>query len=176
MTEQTEATDLRLRVATDADWPAIWPVWHRVVRTGETYAWEPGTDECTARRLWMLPPPAAVFVAERPGPRGEPPQLVATALLKPSQPGLGNHVANASFMVDPAAAGAGVGRRLAGHVLDEARRRGYRGMRFDAVVETNARAVALWESLGFTVVGTVPQAFRHPREGLVGLHVMHRAL
>ena len=31
-------------------------------------------------------------------------------------------------------------------------------MQFNAVVATNARAIALWESLGFTIVGTVPRA------------------
>jgi len=79
-------------------------------------------------------------------------------------------------MVDPAAAGRGVGRGLAAHVLAEARRHGYRAMQFNAVVETNAAAVALWRSLGFEVLATVPGAFRHPRLGPVGLHVMYRPL
>ncbi len=105
-------TDLRLRAATADDWSAIWPIWHRVVAAGETYVWDPATDEKTARTTWMAPPPAAVFVAE--------------------------------------------------HVLDEARRRGYRAMQFNAVVEVNSRAIALWQSLGFRIIGTVPGAFRHP--------------
>jgi GNAT superfamily N-acetyltransferase len=161
--------DLRCREASEAEWPAIWPVWHRVVAAGDTYAWDPATDEVTARSLWFAPR-GAVFVAERKG------RVVATAQLKPNQPLLGDHVANAGFMVDPDAAGGGVGRRLAEHVIAEARRRGYRAMQFNAVVETNTRAVALWRSLGFDVIGTVPAAFRHPTQGLVGLHVMHRTL
>jgi ribosomal protein S18 acetylase RimI-like enzyme len=40
----------------------------------------------------------------------------------------------------------------------------------------NTRAVALWQSLGFQIIGTVPGAFHHPREGYVGLHVMYRPL
>jgi GNAT superfamily N-acetyltransferase len=165
--------DLRIRPAVDADWPAIWPVWHAVVRTGESIGWDPATDEPTARGLWMRLPPAAVFVAERVDPSGTrrvaPLGIVATAKLAPDQPGLGDHVAGASFLVHPDAVGAGIGRRLAEHVLEEARRRGYRAMRFNAVVET-------WTSLGFEIVGTVPEAFRHPRHGLVGMHVMHRRL
>ncbi|WP_308282884.1 GNAT family N-acetyltransferase [Pseudonocardia nigra] len=170
-----DTSALRLRTATADDWPAIWPVWQRVVETGETIAWDPATDEPTARSLWMARPPAAVFVAERADRAGRT-QVVGTAKLVPDQPGLGDHVANASFMVHPDAAGAGIGRRMGEHVLDEARRRGYRAMRFNAVVETNDRAIALWTSLGFAIVGTVPEAFRHPRHGLVGLHVMHRTL
>ncbi|ODU00474.1 MAG: GNAT family N-acetyltransferase [Pseudonocardia sp. SCN 72-86] len=162
-------TGIRFRTATADDWPAIWPVWHRVVAAGGTYVWDPDTGSDDARRLWMVPPPGAVFVAET-----EDSGIVATAQLKPVQPGAGDHVANAGFMVDPDAAGGGIGRRLAEHVLDEARRRGFRGMQFNAVVETNERAVALWRSLGFDVVGTVPRAFRHPTAGEVGLHVMYR--
>ena len=64
-------------------------------------------------------------------------------------------MANASFMVDPACAGRGIGRALAEVVLERARAAGYRAMQFNAVVATNVRAVALWRSLGFTVVGGV---------------------
>ena len=85
-------------------------------------------------------------------------------------------MATASFMVDPAHVGRGVGRALAEHVLAWATAEGYRSMQFNAVVETNESAVALWKALGFTVVGTVPEAFDHRTKGLVGLHVMHRRL
>jgi ribosomal protein S18 acetylase RimI-like enzyme len=60
--------------------------------------------------------------------------------------------------------------------LDWARAEGYRAMQFNAVVETNTRAVALWRSLGFEVLTTVPEAFQHPTLGYVGLHIMHRRL
>jgi GNAT superfamily N-acetyltransferase len=158
------------RVAAADDWAAIWPIWHAVVAAGDTYTWSPDTTEEQARALWMPPPPAVTVVAERDG------AVVATALLKPVQPGPGDHVANAGFMVDPSRAGGGIGRALAEFVLDEARRRGYRAMQFSAVVAANVRAVGLWTSLGFDIIGTVPEAFRHPAEGLVGLHVMHRTL
>lgn len=162
--------DLRVRVAGRQDWPAIWPLWHRVVASGDTYTWAPDTPEEQARALWMPPAPAVTLVGEADG------TVVATALLKPAQPGLGDHVANAGFMVDPDRAGAGIGRGLAEATLAEARRRGYRAMQFNAVVEANTRAVHLWRSLGFTLVGTVPEAYRHPTKGLVGLHIMHRTL
>jgi L-amino acid N-acyltransferase YncA len=158
------------RFASADDWPAIWPIWHAVVAAGDTYTWAPDTTEEQARALWMPPRPAVTVVAERDG------AVVATALLKPAQSGPGDHVANAGFMVDPGRAGGGIGRALAEFVLDEARRRGYRSMLFSAVVAANVRAVGLWTSLGFGIIGTVPEAFRHPTEGLVGLHIMHRTL
>jgi L-amino acid N-acyltransferase YncA len=162
---------VRIRLARDEDWPRTWPLWHRVVAAGDTYAWLPDTDEPTARTLWMLPAPAVVYVAE-----SDAGEVVGTAVLKPNQKGLGDHVANASFMVDPAHAGRGIGRRLGEHVLAEAAERGYRAMQFNSVVETNTAAVRLWTSLGFRTLATVPAAFRHATLGLVGAHVMYREL
>ncbi|MEU4658536.1 GNAT family N-acetyltransferase [Streptomyces sp. NPDC023723] len=158
-----------IREATAGDWPRIWPFWHRVVAAGETYAWDPETAEEDARRLWMNPAKRVYVVEDASG------AIVASAYLTPNYGGPAARVANAGFMVDPEHAGRGIGRALAEHVLAEARTRGYRGMVFNAVVETNP-AVKLWTSLGFTVLGTVPAAFEHPRHGLVGLHIMYRAL
>lgn len=79
-------------------------------------------------------------------------------------------------MVDPGRSGRGAGRLLAQKVIDWARENGFRSMQFNAVVETNTRAVELWKSLGFEVLATVPEAFRHPTEGYVGLLIMHRRL
>jgi GNAT superfamily N-acetyltransferase len=102
--------------------------------------------------------------------------VVGTAKIYANRAGPGSHVASASFMVDPGASGEGVGRALGEDALAWARARGFRTMQFNAVVETNTRAVALWRSLGFEVIGTVPEAFRHPVDGYVGLHVMYRRL
>ncbi|MGH9139218.1 MAG: GNAT family N-acetyltransferase [Acidimicrobiales bacterium] len=162
---------MRVRPASDDDWPAIWPIWRSVVDAGGTYLWPPGTTESDARRFWMLPPPAEVLVVE-----DDAGAVGGTAVLKPNQPGLGDHVANASFMIDAARHGEGLGRALAEGVLDHARRAGYRAMQFNAVVATNAAAIALWKSLGFEVVGTVPGGYRYPSEGPVDLLIMYRAL
>ena len=45
-----------------------------------------------------------------------------------------------------------------------------------AMKATNERAVALWRSLGFDVVGTIPGGFRHAQLGNVDLLIMHRPL
>ncbi|MEU0284268.1 GNAT family N-acetyltransferase [Streptomyces sp. NPDC006147] len=158
-----------IREASPDDWPRIWPFWHRIVAAGETYTWDPGTSEEAARALWMSPA-KQVYVVE-----DDAQAVVASAYLTPNYGGPARDVANAGFMVDPDHAGRGVGRLLAEHVLAAARDAGYRGMVFNAVVETNP-AVTLWTSLGFTVLGTVPEAFDHPRHGRVGLHVMYRPL
>ena len=158
-----------IRAAVPEDWPLIWPFWHRIVAAAETYTWDPDTDEPAARALWTGPG-KRVYVAE--DPTGT---VTGSAYLTANYGGPAAHVANAGFMVDPAHTGRGGGRALAEHVLTEAVRHGYRAMVFNAVVETNP-AVRLWISLGFTVLATIPEAFEHPRHGLVGLHVMHRSL
>ncbi len=159
-----------IRPATDADWPRIWPIFSSIVKAGETYAYPEDLSAQQASALWMEPPPSAVFVAE------DGDKMLGSAKVGPNRPGRGSHVATASFMVDPAQQGRGAGRALAEHVLDWARAAGYRSMQFNAVVETNVGAVALWESLGFQTLGTVPEAFDHRTHGLVGLHVMYRRL
>jgi GNAT superfamily N-acetyltransferase len=94
----------------------------------------------------------------------------------PNHRGPAAHIATASFMVDPARSGTGAGRALGEYALQWARDSGYRLMQFNAVAETNTRAVALWSSLGFRVLGTIPGGFAHPTKGYVGLHVMYQVL
>jgi L-amino acid N-acyltransferase YncA len=160
-----------IRDATADDWPQIWPFLRQIVRAGETYAYDPHMDEATARELWLVGPPGRTVVAVE-----ENGTVVGTANMYANRPGGGSHVASASFMVDPRASGKGVGRALGEEALAWAGRSGFRAMQFNAVVETNAAAIALWRSLGFEIIGTLPEAFRHPSKGFVGLHVMYRRL
>ncbi|WP_308701013.1 MULTISPECIES: GNAT family N-acetyltransferase [Isoptericola] len=161
---------LEIRTATDADWPLLWPVVEAVVRAGETYAYPLDLTSGQACELWMERPPGRTVVAVEAG------VVLGTAKMGPNRPGHGDHVGTASFMVAEAARGRGVGRALAEHVVDRLRAEGYRGIQFNAVVESNTAAVRLWRSLGFEIVGTVPGAFRSPAHGEVGLHVMYRSL
>jgi ribosomal protein S18 acetylase RimI-like enzyme len=101
---------------------------------------------------------------------------MGTSRIRPNNPDLGSHIANAGFMVSSRFGGLGVGRALAEHALTQAKKLGYHGMQFNFVISTNTRAVRLWRSLGFMVVGTLPDAFRHPTLGLVDALVMYRAL
>jgi GNAT superfamily N-acetyltransferase len=159
-----------IRGATADDWPRIWPIFDATVQAGETYAFPMDLTADSAHGWWMEQPPGQTVVLE------EEHRILGTAKMGPNRPGHGDHIGTASFMVTPEARGRGVGRALAEHVVQWHRDQGYRGIQFNAVVETNVAAVRLWQDLGFEIVGTVPGAFRSPEHGYVGLHVMFLSL
>ena len=162
---------MRVREASRDDLPAVARIFRQVVAAGDSLAYPEDLDDEGIRRLWFLEPPGRCVVAVE-----DEGAVLGTAQMDANRPGRGSHIATASFMVDPSARGRGVGRLLGEEALRWARDQGYAGMQFNAVVETNEAAVALWRKLGFEIVGTVPEAFEHARDGRVGLHVMFRRL
>ena len=161
---------MRIRPALASDWAAIHPIFAAIVADGETYAYPERLTEAAARVEWMLPPPTRVVVLEEAG------RVLGSARMGPNRPGRGDHVATASFMVAAAARGQGVGRRLGEEMIAWARSAGFLAVQFNAVVETNSGAVHLWQSLGFRILTTVPQAFDHAEHGFVGLNIMYLPL
>ncbi|MBW8750939.1 MAG: GNAT family N-acetyltransferase [Propionibacteriales bacterium] len=144
-----------IRPLEERDWPAVRAIIDEVAAEGETYAMPVPADDAEARAFWMHHgDTGAVAVAEVDG------VVVGAANMGPNRPAQGSHIGTASFLVAAAARGHGVGRSLGQHVVTWHRDRGFRGIQFNAVVETNEPAVRLWRSLGFEVVGTVPGAFR----------------
>jgi ribosomal protein S18 acetylase RimI-like enzyme len=160
---------MTIRPASTADLDDMWRIFQAVVATGTTYAFAPDTrrDDGLA---YFIGPGIASWVVEDQG------RVVAMYKLVPNRRDLGSHVGNASFMVDPAYVGRGVGKAMGLHCLREARRAGFLSIQFNFVVSTNTRAVALWQKLGFAIVGTLPKAFTHREHGLVDAYVMYRFL
>lgn len=142
-----------------------------IIVAGETFAYDPELSEPEARATWLVRPPARTVVAVTDD--GAP---AGTANMYANRQGGGSHIASGSLMVDPACWGHGVGRALTEDMIDWATTAGFHGLQFNAVVESNQRAIRLYRSLGFEVVGTVPEAFWHPADRYVGLHVMYRGL
>jgi L-amino acid N-acyltransferase YncA len=161
---------MQIRRATASDWPAIWPFYRLIAEAGETYSLPTGQTAAEAFGNWFVPGHVVVVATDDDG------SILGSAHFGPNRPARGSHVSTGSFMVAPAAAGRGIGRALGEYVVAAAAQAGFHSMQFNAVVESNAAAVALWRSLGFEILGTVPEAFDHPALGLVGLHVMYRRL
>jgi len=161
---------MEIRSASESDWPGIYPIYAAIIGEGRTYALPEGQTLDEARPWWMEQPPGQTVVAVADD------VIVGSAKMGANRPGRGAHVATASFLVDPVRQGQGVGRALGEYVLDWARSAGFTAIQFNAVVETNHAALRLWKSLGFEIIGTAPDSFDHPEDGLVGLHLMFRHL
>ncbi len=186
---------IRIRPARNEDRPAVWNIIKAVIAGGDTYVFDPETPEDEMLAYWFAPE-KHVYVAElseppataadgkafgdtpAPGPEREPDasRIVGTFWLKPNQPGLGDHVCNAAYMVSPEAHGKGIGRKMGEFSFDEARRLGFTAMQFNFVVASNTAAVSLWQSLGMNIIGTIPNAFRHKQNGPTNAYIMHREL
>ena len=140
-----------------------------IIRAGETYTLPRDMDETSALAYW-LSARHEVFVAEDDG------NIVGTYFLQANQQGGGAHVANCGYMTAIHATGRGVARTMCEHSLGRARNRKFRAMQFNFVVSTNDRAVRLWQSFDFQIVGRLPKAFLHPTLGYVDAYIMYRDL
>jgi ribosomal protein S18 acetylase RimI-like enzyme len=160
---------MEIRAATASDGDAIWKILEPVIRSGDTYTLPADMTREEALAYWNSPG-HAVFVAEEHG------EILGTYYLRANQKGGGAHVANCGYMTAPWAVGRGVARAMCQHSLRVAKERGFLAMQFNFVVSSNERAVRLWESFGFEIVGRLPLAFVHPKLGPVDALVMFRQL
>lgn len=160
---------LEIRKAAEADKQAVWEIIKAVIATGDTYVFSPDSAEDEMLDYWYSAD-KHTYVATVDG------ATVGTFFLKANQPGLGSHVGNAGYMVAPGNAGRGIGRQMAEWSLDEARRLGFRSMQFNFVVKSNVHAAKLWQDLGFEIIGEIPEAFDHARDGLTNAYIMYRKL
>jgi|SRR5713226_7932672 len=155
--------------ALSADADFVWAILEPTIRAGETYALPREMSREEALDYWFAPR-HEVFVAE------EDTDILGTYFLQPNLQGGGSHVANCGYVTAPTATGRGVARAMCAHSLDRARECGFTAMQFNFVVSTNERAVALWQTFGFEIVGRLPGAFHHPTAGFVDALVMYRIL
>lgn len=139
------------------------------IAAGETYALDPAMSETDALLYWLAAD-RETFVAEEDG------VILGTFYLRPNQAGGGGHVCNCGYMTGSAVTGRGVARSMCEYSIEQARDRGFRAMQFNFVVSSNERAVGLWRSLGFVIVGTLPKAFKMPSGKYIDAYVMHRVL
>ncbi|HEV7344524.1 MAG TPA: GNAT family N-acetyltransferase [Devosia sp.] len=160
---------IAIRNTAEPDHPAVIDMVAPVLAAGETYAIARDLDRSQVSAYWFAPS-HQVLVAELED------VIVGTYYLMANQQGGGAHVANCGYITAAAAQGKGVARAMCEHSLDLARRQGFRAMQFNHVVSTNTRAVALWQQLGFDIVGVLPKAFQHPEHGFVDSYVMFRPL
>lgn len=160
---------INIRPMTAEDFEHFWPTFQGVIAARETYAYDPRLTRDQALQLWLTLP-LHTFIAEQEG------ELLGSYYLKANAAGPGSHVCNCGYMVTEAARGRGVARLMCEHSQKVATDSGFLAMQFNSVVSTNEVAVALWQKLGFDVVGRLPRAYQHGRLGLVDCLVMFKWL
>jgi len=160
---------IQIRKAVPQDHSKIWQIIQKVIVGGDTYVFAPDSSKEEMLHYWCGKD-KYTYVAEIHN------ELVGTFIIKDNFPGLGSHVANASYMTLPSAFGKGIGRAMGEFSLTEAKRLGYRAMQFNIVAKTNERAIRLWQKLGFEIKGEIPGAFNHREEGYVDACIMWREL
>ncbi|MDI5920377.1 GNAT family N-acetyltransferase [Halomonas sp. LR5S13] len=161
---------IRIRPYQPDDWPALWAILEPVFRAGETYAVPRDISEQDAHRMWIELPRAVRVAVDDAG------QVTGTYTLKANQPGPGDHVCNCGYLVADHARGQGIAGEMCEHSLALARELGFVAMQYNLVVASNEVAIRRWQKHGFTIIGTLPRAFRHPALGLTDAHVMYRLL
>ena len=160
---------MNIREATEKDFDKIWPIFHEIVKAGETYAYPTDTTKDEAKKIW-IDAPRKTFVFEEDG------KILGTYYVKTNQSGPGDHVCNCGYMVSSQARGRGLATSMCKHSQGIAKELGYKAMQFNFVASSNEGAVRLWNKLDFETVGRLPKAFNHPKLGYVDALVMYKWL
>lgn len=160
---------MNIREATREDFDQIWPIFHEIAVTGETYAYPRDISREEAQKIW-IDSPRKTFVVKEEG------RILGTYYIKTNHAGPGDHVCNCGYMVSSAARGRGLGTAMCEHSQEIAKKLGYKAMQFNFVASSNEGAIRLWKKLGFAAVGRLPKAFHHPSKGYVDALVMYKWL
>lgn len=152
----------------EQDREALYEIYHDVIEAGCYFPQSDSSKEEFERCFFA--PGSRVFVCKVEG------QLVGGFYIKPNFPGRGCHIANAAYMLKEGARGQGLGRQLCEKSFQLARELGFRAMQYNMVFSDNLPAIHLYKKLGFTIIGTVPNAIKRPDGTYQDGHVMHRPL
>ncbi len=145
--------EIRIRALEAQDILAAIAIWNRVVEEGVAF---PQTESLDVENgLAFFGEQSFTGVAVD----GEHGDLVGLYILHPNNIGRCGHIANASYAVKSGLRGQHIGEALVTHCMDTARALGFRILQFNAVVRSNAPALHLYQKLGFTRLGVIPEGF-----------------
>jgi len=164
-----QAADIVIRKARKPDLDQVWRLWKVIMDQKIYFPYDDSYSREQIESIWIhLENP--IYVAEHSG------KIVGAYILKTNQAGYGNHIVNASYMVDTAQRGQGIGSLLCAHSIEMAKALNYRGMQFNLVVSTNTGAIKVWKDHGFEIIGTIPGGFYHVEQGYVDAYIFFKDL
>lgn len=161
---------LSITHATPEQFGDIWPFFQTILADGLTYAYPREVTFEQGKAIWFEKG-RTVFIA-----RDGSGQVLGTCYVRANRDGPAGHVANAGFMVAPAARGKGLAKRMGKFIIEQARHLGYRALQFNFVVSTNVHAVKAWQAIGMDIIGTIPEGYQLPNGQFVDAYIMFRKL
>lgn len=160
---------MNIEPMTEQLFQSFWPVFKSIIEEQKTYAFDPSMRFDDACRLWCIDSTTAWAAVENE-------TVLGSYFLRPNAQGPGSHICNCGYMVAPEARNKGIAATLCRHSQKTAVKKGFSAMQFNCVVSSNTTAVRLWQSLGFKIVGTVPEGFNHKELGFVDTYIMYKKL
>ena len=138
------------------DLTAAITIWNQVVEDGVAFPQEENLTEETGDAFFKEQTYTGIAV------NTDNNEIVGLYILHPNNVGRCGHICNASYAVRREVRGEHIGEKLVLDCLAQAKVKGFRIMQFNAVVANNTHALHLYERIGFTRLGVIPQGFRMP--------------
>lgn len=142
-----------VRKLTDNDIEKAAMIWNQVVEDGKAFPQTELLDRKSAEEFFGSQSFTAVAAME------ETNEIAGLYILHPNNIGRCGHMANASYAVRRDMRGMHIGEQLVRHCLMTAKELGFRLLVFNAVVSSNASALALYKKIGFVQLGVIPGGF-----------------
>lgn len=143
-------------------------IWNEVVEMGNAFPQKEPLTENNGYEFFSSQSYTAV--AEENG------EITGLYILHPNNVGRCGHLANASYAVKSEKRGCGIGRELVLDCLKSAEKLGFKVLQFNAVVKSNVAAIELYNRLGFTELGTVPNGFLNKSEEYEDIVLFYKTL
>ena len=148
--------NIKVRGYEEKDLSAMIRIWNEVVEDGVAFPQEEVLTTETGREFFAAQTYSAVAEDVETG------EIYGLYILHPNNVGRCGHICNASYAVRRDLRGEHIGEKLVLDCLAQAKVKGFRIMQFNAVVANNTHALHLYERIGFTRLGVIPQGFRMP--------------
>ena len=145
---------IAIRKYTNSDLNEAMAIWNSVVDDGVAFPQDDRLTEITANQFFNSQSYMGVAYDKASN------EIVGLYILHPNNVGHCGHICNASYAVKADKRGLHIGEQLVNDSLRMGALLGFRILQFNAVVATNIHALHLYERLGFTRLGVIPQGFR----------------